>query len=767
MIQTKIEPKENLIFKDYSHKVLKEIWVETEKTTELPVVPKGFQIKEQEKRSFFNRLIHEAEEVLCLATETLTDRKLVELLSEKVSHGLRLYLLVNQKTVELSPLFGKAFIKTDTAFRGTLLLIDPSESLKGCFFNDALRDDCFIYENLCVELEKQQAKILYRLFCHWFWNKAEKEIKDKDGKEQESQESPYGIIPISQPEHLTILADKLTVRAATENAVWALANIKEIKDFDFSPQLTSKGCALISLKGNDNASLKELAEHQLILKSRTESSTAIQAHWYAISEEEVYLFPDKEVTSVPFLIRLSKQQSSSIWTYLADMRKKYNLQYFSEQTYKQLEGKEGYKQDALDDPFHIKKHEVATQQEYKVVLLQLENPSWEEHLKEQDIQSCEVNYTIKLKPKKLPDSHNPHKLYKDWEELERKFETKKEELINKVAQIEEQNQGLLQRFKSFIGAFSTGKNTTITILRKDIESLSYPKEAQKEKTERLFENVNELIEKVNQQSKEIGEKTKEAEAKDKDEKEKERCREDVKKKESELRKVEKEIKEAKLALKDLEENGNKIRKQKETEFVEKYFGRKHEGTIIESDYASKNKDLGLSPDKLDWKTISSLIRDKWSSVRKDKKISQDDKTYLQNLNKKAQEIEQLINQREKELDKKLQNGKREEGKLHKDIAHLQEKVEKPFAYQSDKSVQKTSSITRLNKKSKNKSAKPDDQGIGVLRLQEIPKKELPKVGELFELGKENYLVIEYWEEFEEAKIEAERLNVKLDNICIK
>ena len=46
----------------------------------------------------------------------------------------------------------------------------------------------------------------------------------------------------------------------------------------------------------------------------------------------------------------------------------------------------------------------------------------------------------------------------------------------------------------------------------------------------------------------------------------------------------------------------------------------------------------------------------------------------------------------------------------------------------------------------------------------IPKEDLPTIGQLKEKGGQRYLEIIYWEEVQEAKREAERLHAKL---CVK
>jgi len=103
-------------------------------------------------------------------------------------------------------------------------------------------------------------------------------------------------------------------------------------------------------------------------------------------------------------------------------------------------------------------------------------------------------------------------------------------------------------------------------------------------------------------------------------------------------------------------------------------------------------------------------------------------------------------------------------KLKDDISKIEKQIKK---YQNDienkekeknkevKPNEKTSALYELDSSSKSQA---NEKGIFV-PMPNLP--QLPQTGKLYQLGKESYLAIEFWEEYEQGKKEAERLKAKL------
>ncbi len=137
---------------------------------------------------------------------------------------------------------------------------------------------------------------------------------------------------------------------------------------------------------------------------------------------------------------------------------------------------------------------------------------------------------------------------------------------------------------------------------------------------------------------------------------------------------------------------------------------------------------------------------------------------IRRINKLNQQVQGDID--EIERNNTIENIKEEIESVKQELADKQAKLNQEKNQKSD--LEKT--ISNLNKRIEEKqkqlkTLEEKDRNTSMSNILAIPKIEqypqLPCVGQLFQVNSQSYLAIEYWEDYEEGKREAERLKAKL------
>jgi DNA repair exonuclease SbcCD ATPase subunit len=105
----------------------------------------------------------------------------------------------------------------------------------------------------------------------------------------------------------------------------------------------------------------------------------------------------------------------------------------------------------------------------------------------------------------------------------------------------------------------------------------------------------------------------------------------------------------------------------------------------------------------------------------------------------------------------IQKLKDDISKIEKQIKNYQGQIESKEKEKNKeiKSDEKTSALVELLNSSKSQA---NEKNL-FISMPNLP--QLPQTGKLYQLGKESYLAIEFWEDYEQGKKEAERLKAKL------
>ncbi len=118
---------------------------------------------------------------VCVYSEKLEDNDIIKLLFD-LSEKVRIYVLVNEYSSAMDNLKGKALIRYSGVNNvGSFVLVNPnSNAAKGMFFGGQLTEGNLLSEHTSFAITPSETKELFRHFCFNFWERAKKEIIEKE-----------------------------------------------------------------------------------------------------------------------------------------------------------------------------------------------------------------------------------------------------------------------------------------------------------------------------------------------------------------------------------------------------------------------------------------------------------------------------------------------------------------------------------------------------------------------------------------------------------
>ena len=164
---------------------------------------KDMRLRHFNTELFICDCINEAEEMICITTFLLANRKVVDAVKSAANRDVRIYLLIaSEKTLEknyeseddfskkcidshimlLDELSGKIFIRSAPSNHAKFVFIDPfTNNAKGYITTGNFTDEGIggRNEEMHYALEAKEVDILANHFKHAFWNCAEHEIRSK------------------------------------------------------------------------------------------------------------------------------------------------------------------------------------------------------------------------------------------------------------------------------------------------------------------------------------------------------------------------------------------------------------------------------------------------------------------------------------------------------------------------------------------------------------------------------------------------------------
>lgn len=320
---------------------------------------------------------------------------------------------------------------------------------------------------------------------------------------------------------------------------------------------------------------------------------------------------------------------------------------------------------------------------------------------------CKVEYLWTNEPFYLPEKCNESPLYEKWKSETSKINTHLDTILNKIQDGEKREKTI----SSTLSRFFLGKKNTFNKLKSDIEDLKqtdYANISDKQLKEKISA-INSIYTQV----------------------------------ESEIGEIEQEDKKAKLEeeINGLKEN----KKNKEAELSNKQNELKEKEKNVSErlkDFLAKHKIEEALPSKIksEWQQQSGL-----KNKQKNPKEAEEAKTKLAELNEIQNQP--FINKLKSEVEN-----------IQREIKRIEDEIKRKENEKS-KSGQQSGNKSSLSEYVSNESSK---QSSNSGKLLSVPDQQhLPKVGKLYQLNNQPYLAIEFWEQFDQAKAEADRLKAKL------
>jgi hypothetical protein len=320
---------------------------------------------------------------------------------------------------------------------------------------------------------------------------------------------------------------------------------------------------------------------------------------------------------------------------------------------------------------------------------------------------CKIEYEWTNIPFYLPEKSNESPLYEKWKTEISKIKNHIETVLNKIQEAEKKEKTI----SSALSRFFLGKKTIFNKLKTDLEDIKqtdFPNITDKELKEKILA-INEIYSQVENEIGEIEQEDKKAKLDDEINDLKDR----------------KKSKEKELTNKqgDMSEKQNKINEQ-----LKKFLA------------IHKIEESLIGKIKSDWQQQSGA-KNKKDNPRE----AEEAEAKITELNEIQKQV--FINKVKSEIEN-----------IQKEIKMTEDEIKRKENEKS-KSSQQNGNKSSLSEFVANESSKLNSISGKQISIPDIP--PLPKVGILYELNSKSYLAIEYWEQYEQGILEADRLKAKL------
>lgn len=321
--------------------------------------------------------------------------------------------------------------------------------------------------------------------------------------------------------------------------------------------------------------------------------------------------------------------------------------------------------------------------------------------------TCKTEYEWTNTPFYLPEKSSESPLYENWKSETKKINNHLETILNKIQEAEKREKTI----SSALSRFFLGKKNTFNKLKSDIEELmqtDFANITDKQLKEKITA-INSIYSQVESEVGEIEQEDKKAKLNE----------------EIDVLKERKKTKEEELKNKQGELN----EKEKNVSDQLKSFLAKHK---IEEALVGKLKS--------EWQQQSGH-----KNKQKNPKEAEEAEAKIAELNEIQNQV--FINKLKSEIEN-----------IQREIKRIEDEI-KRNENEKSKSSQQSESKSSLTEFVSNESSKQSSNSGKLLSVTDL--QQLPKVGKLYQFNSQPYLAIEFWEEYDQGKSEADRLKAKL------
>ncbi|MCG8748969.1 hypothetical protein [Tenacibaculum finnmarkense] len=646
--------------------------------------------------------------VICIQTEQINHPEVIKAIFNSSKHNNRIYLLTNNKDTGLKQLEGVCLIRYGIKNIGSFILINPNtKSEKGILFTAPFLETSLANnDNFVVKLDSEQTHTLFRFFSDNFWNNTQFEIIESFENPKEVTEAPFDFLPnindFCDKEYVT---NKISeIHSGTIIAIPKIDNNKQINSN------IENSTILSSFKNNDLDLLKKLALNNTVFATHQNNANVIISY-----NDESWLIPKTYISENDnfFALKLNNNQINLLEESILNKIETANFKFELSKTRKELENKTIYLTTNLDENIQIK----------SVSNININEINLDTFLSKEDFEktppkftddgvSVTINYNWNIIPFTKPTNAKKATLYSQWESYQKEYSS----FLDKISETinESETKSIGDKLKRFF----LGKKQTLSKYKNDLEKLrtkDLPKLTTKERKD-IIDLVNTLTTDVNSNLSEINVEIKKSSLED----------------EILILRKEKEDEEKILAIFIEEQN----QKTKEKEAV------KQEKLQLFLDSNKINKE-DLTAFK------SELLQ---QSGKKNKKKNPEEAKVAQS------KLEELKNINGVDFSSKFDT---DYNKHQKKISFIERNIIKKekelINVDSDPKVNEGSSLNLAVGNKNTHTNKNREISFSIPNTIE----PLPKIGVLYEAGKQKYLEIEFWEDYDLGLTEIKRLNAKL------
>ena len=400
---------------------------------------------------------------LLIGCEQLKDESLIQAIKEQAEKGIRIYLLLGEKTANkaaIDTLSGRCLIRTGVSQQGALVLVDHTTTeAQGLLLMSGQPLVAADQSAWGIQLEPQQIDDSFRSFCKLFWEKSNEEYLQQN-LPQVVVEHPDGAVVTNHSHQLCgTLNDCLShtlnqLQAATHSG------------------FNASGDGWRLLLGIQSSDIKEQARIGVAL-------TENQIPSLLISREGNWLLPDHTNFAVAnWCLKLSTQQSQKLYQAYDQAFEEAAWQYqpgiaigeCDDQQRLRFADQPGL-ECVVEKVREINIEDISTQNIDSFLGDDVEQlasgvTGWQRsqlaHL---------INYDVVVHPPYCPESAKPDALYQDWEKSEQDWQQRLEVLTNAQSKIDQQQASIADKFRGFIKGFLLGQGQSVKSLNQEIDIL--------------------------------------------------------------------------------------------------------------------------------------------------------------------------------------------------------------------------------------------------------------------------------------------------------
>ncbi|MGR5069404.1 hypothetical protein [Vibrio alfacsensis] len=417
----------------------------------------------QHDSGHLNALVSNSRQTVLIASEQLKEESLIQSIKAQADKGIRVYLLLGAKAMNkaaIDALSGRCLIRTGVQQQGALILVDhattDAQGLLLMSHSPLVTKSEYAWG---IQLELPQIEDSFRSFCKLFWQSSSEEYLHQN-QPKSSVQHPDGAVLTNHSHHLggtlkDCLSDTLDqLRAATHSGFGADGDNWRL---------------LLDSQSNQIATL---ARHGVALTDKPLPSLLLSSdgHW---------LLPDETDFAVTnWCLKLSVTQSEKLEQAYDQAFEDAAWQYQDETAIGEFASQQRLRFAAhpeleciVEDNREIELDAIHTQSIDSFLnddanALASEFTAWKyEQL------AHAIHYNVLIHPPYCPNEAKPDNLYKLWENTERDWQKRLDDLLNEQSNIDQQQARISDKLKGFIKGFLLGQGQSTKGLNREIDTL--------------------------------------------------------------------------------------------------------------------------------------------------------------------------------------------------------------------------------------------------------------------------------------------------------